>query len=645
MSDILENLNPAQKEAVITTEGPVLILAGAGSGKTKALTHRIAYLIKEKKVHPQNILSVTFTNKAAEEMKKRIHGLLNPQTACLKANLNTIIPWMGTFHSICCKILRGEIQNLDYRRSFVIYDEDESLSAIKHAMDTINIDKKQYNPRVIKNFISGAKNELMTVKVYARYSKGHFGEIVVRIYEQYQKDLKSANALDFDDLLMKTVEIFEKYPEILKRWQTLFRYILIDEYQDTNQAQYRLVSLLAKKYQNICVVGDDFQAIYGFRGANFKNILDFEKDYPKAKVIKMEENYRSTKNILSAAQKVIEKNTLRSEKEIWTKNEDGLLATVYEAESETDEVDFVKSEIEALKNLHKLNDFVVLYRTNAQSRILEEIFIQNNLPYRLIGALRFYDRKEVKDVLAYLKLIMNEHDNVSLRRIINVPPRGIGKMTFAEMSKSEIRNPKIEKFQTMMEELRKTSENVIASAFRHVAKQSMKDRRGADTPRDDISLVELIDEILQVTGYKDFILDGTEEGEMRWENIEELKSVATKYDTLEEFLENVALVSAIDNYDKNADAVTFMTLHNAKGLEFPIVFIVGMEEGLFPHSNCLFEPLELEEERRLCYVGMTRAEKRLYLTYARCRMLYGAIQANPSSRFISEIPEELIERL
>ncbi len=623
-SEILSGLNLAQKEAVVTTEGPVLILAGAGSGKTKALTHRIAYLIREKKVHPQNILAVTFTNKASEEMKKRIARLIGGGGASTQ-DIH-IIPWMGTFHSICAKILRREIQALGYRRSFVIYDEEESLSAIKHAMEVLNIDKKQYNPRTIKNFISGAKNELMSPSKYARYSKGFFGEIVVRVYEQYQKDLKLANALDFDDLLMKTVELYEKFPDVLKRWQGLFRYILIDEYQDTNLAQYQMVKLLAAKYKNICVVGDDFQSIYSFRGANFRNILDFEKDYPQAKVIKMEQNYRSTKKIISAAQKVIEKNILRSEKELWTENEEGLPATIFEAANEIDEVDFVRTEISALKHFHTYNDFVVLYRTNAQSRILEEIFLQNNLPYRLIGALRFYERKEIKDVLGYLKLILNPDDKVSLKRIINTPPRGIGEKTYRNL---DLENPKIKKFMEMMENFRKLSKK--------------------------IKLTELIDLISEGTEYKKFILDGTEEGEMRWENIEELKSVAQKYPStsaglkagqaLEEFLENVALVSDIDSYDRNADAITLMTLHNAKGLEFPVVFMVGMEEGLFPHINSMLEPQELEEERRLCYVGMTRAQKRLYLTCATSRMLYGAIQSNLPSRFISEIPEELIERI
>lgn len=612
MSNILESLNEAQRDAVTTTNGPVLILAGAGSGKTKALTHRIAYLIEEKKVHPQNILAVTFTNKAAQEMIDRIGNILTTNDQ----RLMTKLPWMGTFHAICAKILRREAPNLGYARSFTIYDEEESLTAIKLAMDALEIDKKQYNPKTIKNFISGAKNELIGPRAYQKYAHGYFGEVVQHVYEEYQKNLKSANAMDFDDLLMLMVELLEKFPEVLKRYQDLFRFILIDEYQDTNQAQYRLVHLLAKKHQNICVVGDDFQAIYGFRGANFRNILNFEKDYPNAKIIKMEQNYRSTKNIINAAQRVIEKNMLRSEKKLWTDNEQGLPATIYEAANEIDEADFIKSEINALSSFFGLNEFAVLYRTNAQSRILEEVFLQHKMPYRLIGALRFYERREVKDILAYLKIIHNKNDKVSIKRVINVPPRGIGEKTYKEM---DLENPKIKNFFTLLESFRANMNK--------------------------ISLMDLIDDITRQAGYKNYILDGTEEGEMRWENIEELKSVAQKAENLEEFLETVALASDLDKLDRSAEAVTMMTLHNAKGLEFPVIFMVGMEEGLFPHVNSMMEPVDMEEERRLCYVGMTRAMKRLYLCFAQTRMLYGTIQANPPSRFLSEIPEELIERI
>ena len=615
---ILEGLNPKQVEAVTTTNGPVLILAGAGSGKTKALTHRVAYLIQSIKVSPYNILVVTFTNKASEEMIGRINKLLGQKRKILNEKIPRLLPWAGTFHSICAKILRKEIEVLGFRRSFLIYDEEDSLSAIKHAMDSLEIDKKQYNPKAVKNFISGAKNELISASQYKKYAQGYFGEIVQKVYETYQKDLKTANALDFDDLLMKTVELFQKYPEVLRRWQTLFKYILVDEYQDTNHSQYMLIKLLAQKHKNLFVIGDDFQAIYGFRGANFRNILDFEKDYPKAKIIKMEQNYRSTKNILNAASKVIEKNILRSEKSLWTKNEDGLPATLFEAQNEIMEAEFIIDEIDALRHIGNYNDFVILYRTNAQSRIFEEVLMQNKLPYRLIGALRFYERKEIKDILAYLKLIANMDDRVSLKRIINVPPRGIGAKSQIPNDKYQT-NPKVQKFNEMIED------------FRKVAKTS--------------KLPELIDVVAQKTGYRDFILDGTEEGEMRWENIEELKSVAQKSASLEEFLENVALVADIDSYDRATDAITLMTLHNAKGLEFPVVFMVGMEEGLFPHARSLFEPSQLEEERRLCYVGMTRAEKRLYLTYASARMIYGTTQVNQPSRFLSDIPPELTERI
>lgn len=609
MNKILDGLNPSQTEAVITTSGPVLILAGAGSGKTKALTHRVAYLIEEKQIHPQNILAVTFTNKAAGEMVERINKLIT-------STFSGKLPWMGTFHSICAKILRREIQVLDYTRSFTIYDRDESLTAVKNAMEEVNIDKKQFNPKTIQTYISGAKNEMMTPKEYARFSRGYFGEVVVRVYEAYEKELKAANALDFDDLLLKTVQIFEKYPEVLVSYQQLFQYILIDEYQDTNAVQYRFVKLLAEKHRNLCVVGDDFQAIYGFRGANFRNILDFEKDYPDAKIIKMEQNYRSTKNILEAAQQVIEKNIFRSDKSLWTENETGSPACIYEAKNELDEVEFIISEIKALSGFHELNDFVILYRTNAQSRVLEEALMAHSIPYRLIGALRFYERKEIKDILSYLKLIANPNDKVSLKRIINVPTRGIGEKTYKEFNRE---NPKIKQFLELMENLKLESEKL--------------------TPE------QLINTVITQTGYKSYLLDGTEEGESRFENVGELRSVAQKTDTLAEFLQNVALVSDIDNLDRNQQAVTLMTMHNAKGLEFPVVFIVGLEEGLFPHANSLLEPGELEEERRLCYVGMTRAEKRLYLSYASSRVIYGSIQVNPPSRFLSEISEELIERL
>lgn len=598
---ILDGLNSHQIEAVTAGDGPVLILAGAGSGKTKALTHRVAYLIQVKKVAPEAILVVTFTNKAADEMISRINHLLSAKTK---------LPWAGTFHSICAKILRREIHQLGFSRSFLIYDEADSLNAIKQTMESLGIDKKQYNPNMIKNLISSAKNELISPDEYLNYGSDYFKELVQKVYSQYQKNLKQANALDFDDLIMKTVELFQKFPSVLQYWQDKFKHILVDEYQDTNHAQYVLIKLLAKKHQNLFVIGDDYQAIYSFRGADFRNILGFEKDYPSAKIIKMEQNYRSTKNIIHCAQKVIEKNVLRTKKTLWTDNEDGQPISIFEAEDEISEAKFVANEIAAFSRLFRYRDFAILYRTNAQSRIFEEVLIQKNIPYRLVGALRFYERKEIKDILAYLKLIVNPADEVSLRRVINLPPRRIRK---------DIKGSNAEKFLKMLDDFRKKSTL--------------------------ITVPELIDIITEETGYRDWILDGSEEGEMRWENILELKTVAQQSTDLLNFLENVALISDIDNYDSEADAVSLMTLHNAKGLEFPVVFIVGMEEGLFPHSRSILNLADLEEERRLCYVGMTRAKKQLYLTYALARMIYGSVSFNQPSRFLSDIPEELIERI
>jgi DNA helicase-2/ATP-dependent DNA helicase PcrA len=653
--DILDNLNNEQKEAVLQTEGPVLMLAGAGSGKTKALTHRIAYLIREKKISPYNILAVTFTNKAAKEMSTRVAQLLisnskyqtlnskplnyvrgrqilnqNDQNSKHVSNLGfsassltaAKLPWMGTFHSVCVKILRREIHNLGYSDRFTIYDESESLSLIKRVMKEQGIDIKQYNPNSIKNFIGSAKNELINPVEYHSYVEGHFQEIVAGVYEVYQKNLKNYNALDFDDLIMKVVELFRDYPKILENYQESFKYILIDEYQDTNTAQYKLVKMLAKKYRNICVVGDDYQAIYGFRGANFKNILNFEKDYPDAKVIKMEQNYRSTQTIINAADKIIKQNLNRTDKTLWTENEEGLPITVYEASSEHDEVDFILNEARGLIAsgvVKNWNEVAILYRTNAQSRVIEEVILNHSLPYRLIGAYRFYERKEIKDILSYLKYIANPSDKVSLERIINTPSRGIGKKTLQEIHKNrlEITNEKIIKFFHMMDGFINAQKTIDTS-----------------------SLIELV---INKSGYKLWLDDGTEEGKNRLENIEELKSVAKNTGSLAEFLEKVSLSSDLDNYNESSDAITLMTLHNAKGLEFPVVFIAGMEEGLFPHSLTIMEPMEMEEERRLCYVGITRAKKRLYLTHATSRMIFGETKANMRSRFIEAIPDYLLE--
>ncbi len=620
--NILNGLNEEQKNAVKITEGPLLIIAGAGSGKTKCLTHRIAYLILEKKVSPQEILAITFTNKAASEMKNRIAELFGYQQKEGKPGF--LLPWMGTFHSICVKILRREAKQLGYSSSFVIYDEDDSIAVIKKVMKDMELDIKQYAPQAVKSFISGAKNELMNPDQYARYAQGHFQELVVKVYRQYQVALKEAHAFDFDDLIMETVTLFEKNASVLEKYQQFFKYILIDEYQDTNQAQYVLTKQLAAKKRNICAVGDDYQAIYGWRGANFRNLLNFEKDYPEAKVIKLERNYRSTKNILAAAQNVIEQNRHRTDKKLWTENNQGAPITLFQAKNGAEEAQFVVEEMISLKRAHlNWHNFVILYRTNAQSRAFEEMLLQFGMPYRLIGALRFYERKEIKDLLAYLRFINNQNDNVSLERIINVPPRGIGKKTQQAISGLGLSalvasdNPKIAKFMTMIEQLR--------------------------DEKDQLTVEKLIERILSVCGYKDYIMDGTPEGEVRWENIEELMNYASQATSLDDFLAEVALVADVDNYDRDADAATLMTLHCAKGLEFPVVFMVGMEEGLFPHSRSLMDMEELEEERRLCYVGMTRAKERLYLTYALTRISYGGLQANIPSRFIDEIPKEFME--
>jgi DNA helicase-2/ATP-dependent DNA helicase PcrA len=527
---ILNDLNDQQKEAVVTTEGPVLILAGAGSGKTRALTHRIAYLVKEKKVSPYNILAVTFTNKAAEEMKVRVAKLLGLESQQKSPKITSPLPYLGTFHSICARILRKEIPELGFERSFSIFDSDDSKQAVKQAMEKLQLSPKNYSPGAIQHYISSAKNMLIGPKEYQSLAQGRFMEIVSQVYPEYQILLAQAQALDFDDLIFKTVELFQKFPLVLTRWQALFRYILIDEYQDTNHAQYTLVKLLGEKYQNICVVGDDFQSIYSFRGANFQNILDFERDYPKAKVIKMEQNYRSTKIIVQAAQKVIENNSLRSKKQLWTANEQGVELGVVETTDERDEAEFILDEIKSLQRaknfgLKDLNHFVILYRTNAQSRIFEEVLMDQGIPYRLIGALRFYERKEIKDILAYLRFLHNPKDWVSLGRIINVPPRQIGRTTLDAIKKNNWQavNNHSEKFFSEMDGLRKKVKTLPPA--------------------------ELIDLVSLGTGYKDMLLDGTDEGQVRWENVEELKSVATRSGNMVDFLEQVALVSEIDNLD------------------------------------------------------------------------------------------------
>src|SRR3972149_7052810 len=651
MKDILGNLNPEQKEAVLTTEGPVLIIAGAGSGKTRVLTHRITYLIYQKRISPQHILAVTFTNKAAAEMKKRIAKLLGRN----ENDHFRLMPFLGTFHSICVRILREEAKTLGFKSNFAIFDTADQKTVVKKAMEKLQIDPKQYAPELILNMISGAKNELLTPQDYAKYVSSSFHEIVLAVYAEYQRILKDNQALDFDDLIMKTVWLYKKYPEILIKWQKRFQYILVDEYQDTNRAQYMLVKLLAAEHKNICVVGDDAQAIYGWRGADIRNILNFESDFPKTKIIKLEQNYRSTKRILAAAHEIICKNVVKKEKQLWTENEEGVPVTIFEAQNEKNEAEFIVNEIKSLSDDSSpvrtsqlsLKDFVVLYRTNAQSRAIEEIFLKYGLPYRIIGGTKFYSRKEIKDTLAYLRAIYNLDDLVSLERIINLPPRGITPKTWTQIVSLFEKNGKdLEKVKIGLDKL-----EIINSRAQKAVTKFLELMAILREAAHKLNIEELIDFVLSATKYKEYLLDGTIEAESRWENIQELKSVTKNFknmapiDSLGSFLEEVSLVAEIDNWDPNSEAVTLMTAHNAKGLEFAVVFMVGLEEGLFPHANSLLEPAEMEEERRLCYVGMTRAKKMLYLLFARSRLLYGSIQVNLRSRFLDDLSKELIDEI
>jgi DNA helicase-2/ATP-dependent DNA helicase PcrA len=648
MNDLLKELNAPQREAVLATEGPVLMLAGAGSGKTKALTHRIAYLVSEKKVDPGQILAVTFTNKAAGEMRERVLRLLGH-----RPGNRGFLPYVGTFHSICVRMLRRDGDHIGLTSSFSIFDAADSLAATKQAMRQLHVDEKQFSPSLISNLISSAKNELLTPSAYAQYVRGGAQAVAAEVYPVYQQILTQANAIDFDDIIMKTVLLLS-HKELLVRWQKQFAYILIDEYQDTNHAQYRLVKALAAAHRNICVVGDDWQAIYSWRGANFQNILDFEKDYPEAKVIKLEQNYRSSKNILDAAHAVVSHNVVRSDKKLWTEQEGGeavQIMTVYDQDHEADTICQIiergQRESYALKKGMQqvggvgleLRDFAVLYRVGAQSRTLEEAFLRHNIPYKIVGGTRFYERKEIKDALAYLRFIHNPEDVVSFNRIINLPPRGLGEKS-------------LERFQLyrrghglrMMDALLSVSQ---VEGLTPRAKQSLIAFHGViENLRGEIenlSVGGLLDRTLKDSGYLAYLDDGSIQAGDRIENVKELLSVAETFDEagLEGFLEEIALVSDIDNYSTDANAVTLMTLHAAKGLEFPVVFMPGMEEGIFPHSRSALDQAQMEEERRLCYVGMTRAKYKLYLLHAQSRLLYGGVQRNIPSRFLSDIPVEV----
>ncbi|KAF1300126.1 MULTISPECIES: DNA helicase PcrA [Enterococcus] len=641
--NLLQGMNPKQKEAVQQTEGPLLLMAGAGSGKTRVLTHRIAYLIEEKEVNPWNILAITFTNKAAKEMKERVGNLLGAEGADV---------WVSTFHSMCVRILRRDVDFIGYSRNFTIIDSSEQLTLMKRVLKELNIDPKKYDARSILGAISNAKNALQTPDDVEALQGSFFEQIVARCYHLYQKELRTNQCMDFDDLIMNTIRLFNEHPDSLTYYQSKFHYIHVDEYQDTNHAQYTLVNMLAARFRNLCVVGDADQSIYGWRGADMQNILDFEKDYPDASVILLEQNYRSTKTILAAANQVIQNNRNRKEKQLWTENNDGEKITYYRGDNERDEGQFIVSEIlrQISDNQRKYGDFAVLYRTNAQSRVVEETFLKANIPYKMVGGHKFYDRKEIRDILAYLQVIANPKDSISFERIVNVPKRGVGPGSIE----------KLRDFAALHEfSLLEATENVQLANISGKAGRELGDfgEMIADFSKmvPFLSVTELTAEVLTKSGYEDELKrQNTLEAQTRLENLEEFLSVTQEFDKRFEreemeaedkltiFLNDLALLSDVDSYEEEASQVTLMTLHAAKGLEFSVVFLVGMEEGVFPLSRALLEEAELEEERRLAYVGITRAEEELYLTNAFSRTLYGRTQYNRPSRFIEEIEGELL---
>lgn len=645
---LLNGMNPKQKEAVVCTEGPLLLMAGAGSGKTRVLTHRIAYLIEEKGMNPWNILAITFTNKAAKEMKERVKDLLGREGEDV---------WVSTFHSMCVRILRRDVDHIGYSRNFTIIDASEQLTLMKRVLKELNIDPKKYDPRSILGTISNAKNALQTPADYQDLQGDFFEQIVGRCYEVYQKELRQNQCMDFDDLIMNTIRLFRENPDALAFYQNKFQYIHVDEYQDTNHAQYTLVNMLAARFKNLCVVGDADQSIYGWRGADMQNILDFEKDYPEAEVILLEQNYRSTKTILEAANQVIQNNRNRRDKNLWTENQEGPRIKYYRGQTERDEGQFVVREIQnqMANEGRNYGDFAVLYRTNAQSRAVEDILVKSNIPYTMVGGHKFYDRKEIKDILAYLSAIANPDDSLSLERIINVPKRGVGPGSLDKLRQfAELHGfPLLEAAQNI--EL----STVTGKAAKELGKfgQIMAEFHQM-IPY--LTITELTEEVLEKSGYKDELrIQNTLESQARLENLEEFLTVTKEFDKQYEnrseeegdapedklsiFLNDLALFSDLDNYEEETTQVTLMTLHAAKGLEFPVVFLVGMEENLFPLSRSLMEESELEEERRLAYVGITRAEEKLYFTNAFSRTLYGRTQYNQPSRFVAEIASDLVE--
>ncbi|MBW7456449.1 DNA helicase PcrA, partial [Paenibacillus sepulcri] len=625
----VQKLNPPQQQAVQATDGPLLIMAGAGSGKTRVLTHRIAYLIEKKRVAPWSILAITFTNKAAREMQQRVSALVG---------LSGQDIWVSTFHSMCVRILRRDISRIGFSSSFSILDSADQLSVIRNCMKDLNIDIKKFEPKSVQAAIGGAKNELITPERFENKIGDYFDGIVAKVYKSYQKRLKSNNSLDFDDLIMMTIKLFTDEPDVLNFYQNKFRYIHVDEYQDTNRAQYMLCKMLADKHHNICVVGDSDQSIYRWRGADITNILNFEGDYPEAKTILLEQNYRSSANILNAANAVIKQNSSRKPKKLWTDRGEGESITVYQADSEHEEGYFITSEIR--KNVsagRKFADHAILYRANAQSRVIEETLIKSDIPYQIVGGIRFYDRKEIKDLLAYLRLISNPDDDISFARIVNVPKRGIGDTTVARLS--EQAGEKGISIFALLEQLDWLD---ITGRARGALKEFRNVIDNVTRMVEYLSVTELTEKVLELSGYRDELeRENTLESKARLENIDEFLSVTQDFEkrnedkSLVSFLTDLALIADIDSMNKEEpdggvkDAIVLMTMHSAKGLEFPVVFIIGMEEGVFPHSRTLMDNDELEEERRLAYVGITRAEERLYLTCARMRTLFGRTSANP----------------
>ncbi|TYA11795.1 DNA helicase PcrA [Paenibacillus faecis] len=645
IQEAVARLNPQQREAVVTTEGPLLIMAGAGSGKTRVLTHRIAYLIATRKAPPWAILAITFTNKAAREMQDRVSRLVGG------AEGRDI--WVSTFHSMCVRILRRDIERIGFTSNFSILDSTDQLSVIRNIMKELNIDTKKFEPKAVQSMISTAKNELITPQQYEQKIGDFFEGIVAKVYTMYQKRLRSNNSLDFDDLIMKTIELFKETPEVLDFYQKKFQYIHVDEYQDTNRAQYMLCRMLADKHHRICVVGDSDQSIYRWRGADITNILNFEQDYPEATTIMLEQNYRSTATILNAANGVIGRNTGRKPKKLWTDKGEGDKIKVYRADSEHDEGYFVTSEISNnIKAGKKYRDHAILYRTNAQSRVIEEILIKSDIPYQIVGGIKFYDRKEIKDLLAYLRLLSNPDDDISLTRIINVPKRGIGDTTVGKLADAAA-----QRGVSIFRVLETVDDLGIAGRTRNALVEFYDMIAALHQMVEYLSVTELTEKLLEMTQYRlELQNENTIESRSRLENIDEFLSVTMEFEnnnedkSLVSFLTDLALIADIDSMNDNSDAekqnddaVVLMTMHSAKGLEFPVVFIVGMEEGVFPHSRAFLDNEELEEERRLAYVGITRAEEKLFLSCAQMRTLFGRTTANPPSRFLDEIPEELKE--